>query len=182
MEPERYRFTADQVLAMIAAGVLQGAEDYELLDGELIHVTAKGPLHRWIAKSLYDRLLPLLPDTFHVQKEESVRGHEWSLPEPDVAVIRGRARDFRDQLPEGRDVVVAIEVSVTTLAEDRKKLAIYARAGVPAVWILDVMGRTLEIYTDNRGDRYDGRLILTDREAVAMPVIGEHWTVASLID
>lgn len=179
---ERYAFTAAQVMAMVDSGVLESAEEYELLEGELIRVAAKGPLHALIATRLNRRLERALPEGFHAQKAECVAGDENSLPEPDVAIVRGEVEDYRDRLPEGRDVILAIEVSVSTYERDRAKLPIYARAGVATVWILDVERRRLEVHTDNRGDRFARSWEHVDDEAIEVPVLGERWTVASLID
>jgi Uma2 family endonuclease len=178
-EPERRRFTADEVLALTRLLDLEG---YELLDGDLIVVPAKGPLHRLIASRLEKRLDRRLPQGFHARKEESVAGDRVSLPEPDVAIVRGELEDYRDRLPEGKDVVVAIEVAASTLEKDRNKLPLYARAGVPTVWILAVPERRLEVYTDNRGDRYATSFERSDVEDIEVPVVGERWTIASMID
>ena len=135
---ERYRFTGEQVLAMIEAGMLPNAEEYELLDGELIRMAAKGPIHAYITLGLQERLRDCLPGGLHCRPEQTVEADEHNLPEPDIAIVRGRRGDYRDHVPKGTDLVLAIEVSVSTYDKDRAKLPIYARAGVPTVWILDV--------------------------------------------
>lgn len=182
-EPPRqtYRFTVAEVLQMVAAGLLADAR-VELLDGELICMTAKGPLHVFIAASLHARLLRASLPGCHVRKEDPVIASESSLPEPDVSLVRGDPSDFRTSLPHGSDCILVVEVSVSTLEADRRKLAVYAAARVPEVWILDVEARHLERYWGPVNGAYAFRQVLLDQETVDVPFIGERWVVGTLFD
>jgi len=87
-------------------------------------------------------------------------------PEPDIAVVLGSPRDYRDAHPTQAALIVA--VADTTLAYDRiRKLAAYARAGVPEYWILDVNSESLEVCRYPAGDPYGERRILTARETAS---------------
>lgn len=176
-----HRFTVAEVLRMVDAGLL-AEQRVELLDGELVCRTAKGPLHVYIAGELHERLGRALPRGWHARKEDPVVTGEANAPEPDVAIVRGSRRDFLKRLPTGAHCVLAIEVSVSTLLSDREKLPVYARGGVPAVWILDVEERRIEQYSEPVDGEYVTRRVLVDGETVDVPVIGERWTVASLFD
>jgi Uma2 family endonuclease len=182
-EPRRptYRFTVDEVLRMVDAGLLSDAH-VELLEGELVRMTAKGPLHVYIAGAIHERLLRALPNGWTANKEDPVKAEATSAPEPDVSIIRGTRRELRGRLPTGRDCVLAIEVAVSTLESDREKLPIYARGSVAEVWILDVERRRLERYAEPREGEYVSQRVLLDGEEIDVPVIGERWTVASLFD
>lgn len=166
---------------MVDAGLLLD-EQVELLNGELVCMAAKGPLHVYIAAALHERLLRALPPGWHARKEDPVVAGPTSAPEPDVTVVRGTRKEFRGRLPTGLECALAIEVSVSTLESDRAKLAIYALGGVPEVWILDVEARRLERYADPRNGVYASERVLIDGEDIAVPVIGERWAVASLFD
>lgn len=74
-----------------------------------------------------------------------------SVPEPDVAVVRGTARDFRSRYPQPSDTVLAIEVAESSLQRDRQKIRIYARAGVPTYWILNLVDEQLEVHSSPAG-------------------------------
>jgi Uma2 family endonuclease len=70
-----------------------------------------------------------------------------SEPEPDVSVVRGRPRDYRDAHPTSP--VLVIEVALASLKLDRtRKSRAYARAGVPEFWIVNLVDRVLEIHRD----------------------------------
>ncbi len=75
-----------------------------------------------------------------------------SEPEPDFAVVRGEARDYLRRHPGPADIALAIEVSESSLDRDRTlKSRIYARAGVPIYWIVNVAERCVEVHTDPTG-------------------------------
>jgi Uma2 family endonuclease len=72
-----------------------------------------------------------------------------SEPEPDVTVIRGKIRDYSEHQPLAADVALVVEVSDATLQQDRTlKLRLYARAGIPVYWIINLPDRQLEVYSD----------------------------------
>ncbi len=78
-----------------------------------------------------------------------------SEPQPDLMLLRYREDFYRTKAPIPADILLLIEVSDTTLAYDRlEKLPLYAKAGIPEVWITDVNGETIERYTDPQGDQY----------------------------
>ena len=70
---------------------------------------------------------------------------EESEPEPDVCVVPGSARTYRDAHPS-RPVLI-VQVAVGTLAVDRRiKGSLYARAGLRDYWIVNLPERQLEVY------------------------------------
>jgi Uma2 family endonuclease len=75
-----------------------------------------------------------------------------SEPEPDVMVVRGALRDYPDGHPRAEHVALVVEVADTSLRTDRgtKKRA-YARAGIPVYWIVNLVDRCIEVYTDPTG-------------------------------
>jgi hypothetical protein len=69
-------------------------------------------------------------------------------PEPDVAIVRGRLEDYSDRHPGPADVWLVIEVADTTLVTDRFKAQLYAEAGIPVYWIVNLLERVVEVYQD----------------------------------
>ena len=93
-----YLFKAAQVLRMIAEGIIPDDEDVELFDGVLYKLT-KGELHNCIVGLIGDAIRPLTPEGYHVREEKSTRKDDDSLPEPDVAVCRGKRTDYVPDRP-----------------------------------------------------------------------------------
>ena len=152
-EVTRRRFTVHDYHRMAEVGILHDDERVELIEGDIVEMTPIGSRHAMCVIRLTRLLVPLVGDRALVSPQNPVRLGERLEPQPDMAVIR--VRDYGDSLPGPDDVLLLIEVSDTTLAYDRNiKLPLYARAGIPEVWILDLTGDTIERNTDPSGDGY----------------------------
>jgi len=146
---DRYwRMTVAQYHSIEQAGILDEDDRLELLEGLLITKMPKNPPHRLSTGLLQDALLAILPKDYHLNLQEPITLAD-SEPEPDLAVICGQRRDYRDRHPDAKAVALVIEVSDATLERDRTiKQRIYARAGIPIYWILNLRDRQLEVYTE----------------------------------
>lgn len=182
-EPEarRKRFLADEVLRMVELGLLND-ENVELLQGELVVVNAQGPIHASLTVDLHRALERAFGDEFHLRDHTSVRATLDSLPEPDVAVVRGQPRDYRERLPGPKDVVLVVEVSDSSLRRDRRKAEIYAAAGFPVYWLVDVDARRLEVRTNPQPDGvYAKTDVLGEDGEVEVPLTQRTLKVAVLL-
>jgi Uma2 family endonuclease len=142
-----YRVTIDQYHHMIAAGILTEDDHLELLEGLLVTQMPKNPAHRFTTQSLRETLTALLPAGYFVDDQEPITTLD-SEPEPDIAVIRGMRRDFLDRHPTPADIALVIEVSDSTLKQDRDvKQRIYAAGGIPVYWLINLPQQLLELYT-----------------------------------
>ena len=152
-EVTRRRFTVYEYHRMAEAGILHEDDRVELIEGELSEMAAIGTRHFTSVNALTRLLVTEAGDEAIVSIQNPIRLNGNSEPEPDVAVIR--LRDYRDSLPGPEDVLSLIEVSDTTLSYDRNvKLPLYARSGIPEVWILDLTGELVERHTGPSGDIY----------------------------
>jgi Uma2 family endonuclease len=153
MEVKRRRFTVHDYHRMGEAGILHEDDRVELIEGELIEMTAIGTRHFSCVNRLNRLLVMSVGDEAIVSVQNPVRLNEYNEPQPDLAVIR--PRDYRESLPLPEDVLLLIEVSDTTLAYDRGvKLPLYAQAGIREVWIVNLPGETIERYTDPLEEGY----------------------------
>ncbi len=144
IQPSPHRFSVEQYHRMIEAGVLTRADRVQLLEGVIVDMTPIGIAHAYAVQGLMRALVRILPDGWDVfvQQPVSMAGSE---PEPDLAIVRGSYSDYSDRRPTAADVAVLIEVAETSLEIDRKKIAIYARAGVPEYWLVNLPDRQIEI-------------------------------------
>ncbi len=111
-EVTRRRFTVHEYHRM--AGILHEDDRIDLIDGELVEMTAIGTRHFTCVNRLTRLLVRNVDDNVIVSIQNPVRLNEYSEPQPDVALIR--VRDYRESLPTPEDVLFLIEVSDTTLA------------------------------------------------------------------
>lgn len=142
---------------MIDAGVLTEDERLELLDGFIVPMSPTSPRHAAHVARLGELLRALLGGRAQVREEKAVVLEPASQPEPDLAVVRPRADFYAESHPDRADVLFPIEVADTSLERDRGvKLGIYAAAGIPTVWVLDLPGDRLWVASGPRGREYAG--------------------------
>jgi Uma2 family endonuclease len=143
-----WRFTVPQYHRMVQLGILTEDDPVELLAGWLVQKMTKNPPHRVATRLVRDALEAIIPDGWYVETQEPITLAD-SEPEPDVAIILGNTRDYLDRHPGATEVALVIEVSDSTLERDRTlKQTIYAQAGIPMYWIVNLNNRTLELYSD----------------------------------
>jgi Uma2 family endonuclease len=151
---------------MLEIGILATEPRSELLDGELVVMSPENPAHIRTAR----RLVRLLRRALGLRDEpdespQIYEGHtvelppHW-LPAPDVTVVEGPEARYNERWPRPHDLLLVIEVCDATLDEDRRlKLPGYARAGVRLVWLVDVRGQRVLVYTSPDGERYLSELL-----------------------
>jgi Uma2 family endonuclease len=109
------------------------------------------PPHAVIVSLLVPLLDRLLPPGWHVRSQVPSRTSD-SRPEPDASIVAGRPRDYLKRHPGPAETALVIEVSDSTLDEDRgRKRRIYSRAGIPVYWIVNLVDGRVEVHTDPTG-------------------------------
>jgi Uma2 family endonuclease len=177
-----YRITVEQYHQMLDRGILQDGDPIELLDGLLAKKMTKNPPHRTVVKILFKILLQLLKPgwTFCPESPVSLSRSE---PEPDLVVYRGDDTDYFGRHPTPADIALVIEVSHTTLAVDRGlKKRIYAEAGLPVYWIVNLDERQIEVYTQptSAAEESDYAACQVYRAGEAAPVVIAGETLGSV--
>ena len=150
------RFTVDEYLAMEVAGILHEDDRVELIDGEIIIMPPIGIRHTGGTDWTTTLLVPPLIGRATVQIAGPVRLNDRSMPEPDVALKRWTtpgSGPTGHATPE--DVYLIIEFADSSLAFDRgPKLARYAAAGIPEVWVANLRAREVTAYAEPSGSEY----------------------------
>jgi len=136
---------------LVDLGAFEG-EPLELIGGQLIVAEPKGPYHSSAVTAVDYALRAALPSGWIVRNQQSVSLDDESEPEPDLVVVPGRPADYRYGHPERP--ALTIEVAHSSLHFDREhKGSLYARARIEDYWIVNLVGRVLEIYRDPHPDR-----------------------------
>jgi Uma2 family endonuclease len=172
--PTLHRITVDEYERIIAAGALEDPARVELIDGYMVDKMGKNAAHRYATKESLKALDSRLPPGWTSQKEEPVRLPAYDEPEPDIAIIRGTDADYRHRLPVAADVGLVVEVSDTTLYQDRgKKQVAYARDRIPVYWIVNLVDRQVEVYTDPGPGGYQMRQVFQPGQQVPVVIGGQ---------
>ena len=168
------RFTVTEYYQLAQAGILTEDDRVELIDGEIIEMTPIGDRHAASvtrAQRLFERAVG---DAALVRVRQPVRLGERTEPQPDLALVRSRADFYAAGHPTAEDVLLLVEVADTSLRFDRDvKVPLYARSGIPEVWLVDLVQETVTVHREPTPNGY--RTIQTARR-------GETLTPSALPD
>ncbi len=147
VELKRRRFTVEEYVRMIETGILGKYDRAELIQGEVVEKVTIGSRHAAAVAMLHMMFVTALGHRAQVRSAGLIRLLPDSAPEPDVVLLRWRDDFYRMAHPAGEDVMLAVEVSETSLRYDRTvKLPLYARAGIREAWIVNLEGGVIEVY------------------------------------
>lgn len=139
------RWTRREYDRLIECGILHEDEPVELIGGQLVVAEPKGSPHATAVTLAREALRVAFGPGSTVREQNPLALDEESEPEPDLAVVPGHPRDYRAEHPS-RPVLV-VEVAESSVAFDRRhKGSLYARAGVPDYWIVNLVERIVEVY------------------------------------
>ena len=151
----KHRISVRDYHRMGETGVLAPDARVELIDGEIIDRAPSGKTHASIVDRLTRMFVLAVGDRAIVRVQGPVRMGEHSEPEPDLTLLRPRADYYRDVAPAAADVLLIVEVSDSTQRYDRRvKVPLYARHGVPEVWVIDLENGLAHFHRSPSGDGY----------------------------
>ena len=165
--PQLRRFTVDELFTMVQTGIVAEDERIELLDGEILVMPPIGDPHADGTDRLDESFKERLRRRARVRVQGPVRINDGSLLQPDIAILRLRD-DYHRRTPTPEDVLLLIEVADSSLEFDREvKLARYAAAGIPEVWIANVRARQVEAHSDPVAGSYRSRRVVTAEGSIS---------------
>jgi Uma2 family endonuclease len=144
------RFSVDEYQRLIAAGILGADERLELIDGLILTMSPINPKHADCVDRLTFALIRRLDEQVRVRIQSPITLEvRFAQPQPDVTLALARPQGYADRHPGAGEVLLVIEVSDSTLEDDRdEKLQLYAVAGLPEYWILNLVDMLLEVYQE----------------------------------
>ena len=141
------RISVDEYHRIIEAGILGEDEKVQLVDGVLVAMTPRGSRHAFVIQELTRLLVRALGDDVRVRTQLPLILGGDSEPEPDLAVVR--ASDAASPSRHPGTALLVIEVAGDSLRFDRgTKAALYARAGIPEYWIVNLAETSIEVHRD----------------------------------
>lgn len=145
------RWTRDEYEKMVEHNIFRPDEHLELIAGEIIAVAPQKSLHASALTLGLRAFLPVMQGPFVIRLQLPLALGPDSQPEPDIAIVAGSERDYRQEHPS--TAVLVVEIADSSVAFDRnRKSSLYARAGIPDYWILNLQSRLLEVYRDPAPD------------------------------
>lgn len=170
-QPPRFRFSREAYELMARMGLFEGKR-VELIEGEIVEMSPVGPKH-FASSNKAQRLFTQRYGNRYLVRYQGPLALGASEPEPDIAVVEGDDETYADHHPT--TALLVVEFSDTSLEYDRReKLSLYAKAGIPEYWIINLQTNTLEVYREPIPDAelpfgygYRIRMLLNAHEQVA---------------
>ena len=144
---QRHRFTLSEYQALYDAGVIGIEPRLELIEGDIIDMSPINPPHSAHVTRLSSLFHRRIGDEAIILVQAPLNIDEHSQPEPDICLLKPRADFYARAHPGPGDVLLVVEVADTTLRTDRTiKTRLYARSGIPEMWLLNLADSILEVY------------------------------------
>jgi Uma2 family endonuclease len=154
-EPRRHRLTVEDYYRMGEIGILAPDARVELIEGEIIDMAPPGSLHAGIVDQLVLVMGSAVAGRALLRVQNPLRLDVHSEPQPDVSVLRRRADFYKSGHPQPSDALLVVEVADTSLRFDRDdKIPLYARHGIPEVWLVDLKAKRLVRYRNPQQGAY----------------------------
>jgi Uma2 family endonuclease len=175
LESKPYRWTREEYYRMGEIGFFEDKR-VELIEGEVIDMSPIYSPHATSVTLAGEVLREIFGKGWVVREEKPLSLGIDSDPEPDIALVEGKARDFKDAHPTMASLV--IEVADSSLSYDRnRKASLYAKAGIQDYWILNLHDRQIEVHrrpiadaTAEFGFSYGDKMIFKEDDSVRLLV------------
>ncbi|MEM7736489.1 MAG: Uma2 family endonuclease [Deinococcota bacterium] len=164
----KHRFSTDDYHSMIDAGILTENDRVELIEGDVIETAAIGSRHAACVKRTAELLRDALNKRALLGVQDPVILGDDSEPEPDLSVLVSNNAFYADAHPTASDIYLLIEVADSSLVYDMTvKLPLYARAGVPEVWLVNLVQNRVMVYRDLSSSGYTTEMSLTAGDSLS---------------
>ena len=153
----RHLFSREDYHALAAVGLLND-QRVELIEGEIIDMAPIGDWHAAVTHPMAVLLEELFGSGFSARNQVPIMvggDRQPSEPQPDITVVVGAWRDYGARKPGPKDIVLVVEVADTSLEFDRNiKARLYAAAGIPEYWIVNLVDNCLEVHRNPANAAY----------------------------
>jgi Uma2 family endonuclease len=181
--PARHRLDVGAYYRMAEAGILSHSERVELIDGDIFDMNPIGSRHAAVTRRLEQQFLRAAVDGIVLLSVQNpLRLDAYNEPQPDFVALAPRPDAYAALHPGAADALLLVEISDSSLDYDRKiKLPLYARFGVPEVWIVDLSGSAVEVYRDPAEGRYASSARMTQGALTPLHIPEVTIDIATLL-
>ncbi len=166
----KFRLSVHDYHRMGEIGTFSQDQQVELIDGEVVQMSPIGSQHAAIVTRLTTALVRVVGQSAIVRVQNPVQLGVRSEPQPDIALLHPRADFYALAHPKAEDVLLIVEVGDASLRYDREiKLPLYARHGIPEVWLVDAVTRTLSVCRQPSSEGYSEENAVTALAQMPVP-------------
>ncbi len=170
-----YKMSLDKYEAIVESGIFTERDRLQLINGMLVAKVTQGDDHCVADDLCRVALGAVSPPGWFVRPSKPVKLPPDGAPEPDEAVVRGSIRDYargKRGMPGPQDIGLIVEVAHSSLAQDRAMARVYGKARIPIYWIVNLVDRQVEVYSDPQPDGYATRQDYRSGEKVPVVLDG----------
>lgn len=177
------RFSVDDYHRLGEVGLIGPDERTELIEGVVYEMSPPGARHSGQVDWLAARFFAQLASRAQIRIQSPIRLDAASEPQPDLALLRVRADGYIGALPEPGDLLLVVEVAESTLSFDLgPKAALYARRGVPELWVVDAAAGRVVVHREPGPEGYGSIVALRPGDRLApLAFPGDGWPVEELL-
>ncbi len=149
---------------MEEAGIFAAEDRVELIKGMLIDMSPVGPSHASRVKTIVELLFTHLLGKVTIGVQDPVVLDDFSESIPDISILKWRKDKYAKAHPRPEDVILLMEVADSSLASDQaSKISMYAEAGIPECWLLNLPERCIEVYKNPAKGQYQDRQVINSK-------------------
>ncbi len=179
--PKR-RFSVREFHQLMEAGILHEDDRVELIHGEIIQMSPIGPKHAGNIDRIVRKLTFLFEESAIIRSQNPIQLDEFSEPEPDISVVKPRHDFYTNSHPKPEEIRLIIELSESSLEYDQEiKLPLYAAAGIPEYWIIDLRTSRIIVFTEPSEAQYLNVKTFQANEKVDTPGLPKPLAVRELL-
>ncbi|MCW6036446.1 Uma2 family endonuclease [Spirulina subsalsa FACHB-351] len=175
------KWTIENYHQMVETGLLED-RPVELLKGEIVEISPESEPHAYYSRTAAEYLMQILGDRALVSQAKPITLPNHSEPEPDIAIVQRLGREYLTHHPYPENIFWLMEYANTSLEKDSSlKYQIYAEAGIPEYWLVNLKRRELIIFRHPQGGEYASKMTLTAGEITPLAFEDLKIPVAALI-
>ncbi len=177
-----YRLNVRQFQRMLDNGTIADEERIELIEGLLVSKPKRSRASIVVGNKGLRILWRMIPPGWHVAKGVPIVLSDWSRPEPDLALIRGVVDDYDEREATADETAMVVEIAEANLPADMADMTrVYAAAGIPVCWIINLLEGQVEVFADPRRDGYQSHQVLARGQDVPIVIGGVEvaWIAVS---
>ena len=166
------QFNTEEFHRMADAGIFGENDRLELIDGGIFEMTPIGPFHAECVRRLTKLLYQRVGNHAEVSVQNPIQLGPQTELYPDIALLRARQQGYRLSHPGPKDILLLIEAGDTSFETDRTtKIPRYAQAGIPEVWLIDLAGSQVHVYTGPSLSSYKNIRVLRGADALQVTLL-----------